>query len=383
MVVPSPFFVDRKSNVRVLELAVALEKLGHAITIVTYHLGSDIHTEIETKIAVERIPNVFRWYRKVEECISWEKLILDKLLIFKTLQVVWRENPDVVHAHFCEGVVVAATVRKLLFWKKFKIVADLYEDPSKPTVRLGALKRQVVKFGDVAVAGSQENAKQISIIRQQEVTVVPDGVNIERHLGLLSHDQQQHQLELPAGQCVVAYVGSLAEDKGIQYFLEAMPLVLAEMQDVYFVIAGYPMEQVKNFVEEHKLEQHVRLVFSLSYFDLPALLNASDIGVDPRTSDNYQPSRKGLQYMAAGSPVVCFDKENNRRYLGEGAYYSQEISAMGLAKGILHFAQNPQEIESRGELNKRKVVEFSWISSAEQLERIYNRLLSHNGNGKS
>jgi len=39
---------------------------------------------------------------------------------------------------------------------------------------------------------------------------------------------------------------------------------------------------VAKYVLENKLEKSVRLISPLSYFDLPKILNASDIGVDPK-----------------------------------------------------------------------------------------------------
>jgi len=64
MVAPTPFFSDRGTHIRILEEAVALEKLGHQITIATYHIGRNIDPEIKTKIDVRRIRRLLFFFKK-------------------------------------------------------------------------------------------------------------------------------------------------------------------------------------------------------------------------------------------------------------------------------------------------------------------------------
>ena len=66
VVAPTPFFSDRGTHIRILEEARALEKLGHKITIATYHIGRDIDTEIQTTIDVRRIRRLIFWYHKLD-----------------------------------------------------------------------------------------------------------------------------------------------------------------------------------------------------------------------------------------------------------------------------------------------------------------------------
>jgi glycosyltransferase involved in cell wall biosynthesis len=380
VIVPAPFFVDRKTSVRVLEEALALERLGNSVIMISYHSGREIECRAGASLEVKRIGKILPWYDKIDDQLGIQKIILDLALLWKTCRVISKENPEIIHAHFFEGALIGYLAKKILFRKKLKLVVDLYEDPSRPSARFGFLKRRIARLGDFVVVGSKENAEEIKKIRNpEEVMLIPDGVNIESYLGLLPRDQQKKKLELPDKKMIVSYVGALSDEKGVSYFLEAMPLVLEKTSDVYFVIAGFPLEKADRFVAEHHLETNVRIVFAPNYFDLPEILNGSDVGIDPRTGKQDQPSRKSLQYLAAGLPVVCFDQENNRRFLGEGAYYASEISAQGIAEGILHFAMSPQEVKSRGEENKRRAVEFGWIRSGAKLELIYKRLLGFNG----
>ena len=103
-VAPTPFFADRGTHIRILEEALALEKLGHQITIATYHIGRDIYQDVETKIDVRRIRRWLFWYKKLEAGPDWQKILLDLMLMRKVFYLARTQKPDVIHGHLHEGV---------------------------------------------------------------------------------------------------------------------------------------------------------------------------------------------------------------------------------------------------------------------------------------
>ena len=50
VVAPTPFFSDRGTHIRILEEALALEQLGHTVTIATYHIGKNIPSFLGSRI---------------------------------------------------------------------------------------------------------------------------------------------------------------------------------------------------------------------------------------------------------------------------------------------------------------------------------------------
>ncbi len=84
-----------------------------------------------------------------------------------------------------------------------------------------------------------------------------------------------------------------------------------------------------------------------------------------------------LQYMGAGLPVVCFDTENNREYLGEGGEYAHEVSSQGLTDAVLRLLRDPELRKRKGEANKARAKEkFSWDKTGEILEGVYQKILT-------
>lgn len=385
VIAPTPFFADRGTHIRILEESLALEKRGHTITIATYHIGRDINSDVKTNIDVRRIKRLLFWYKKLEAGPDWQKILLDVMLIRKAFYLARTQRPDVIHGHLHEGVLIGWIVKKALFWRNIKLIADFHGSLTKEMASHSYLKGGLLRkiffaiekwidnLGDSALTSSEENTKDIAELRaSHDVVTVLDGVNLACYENLPSKTELKRELELPLDKTIVTYTGALIFNKGIEYLLNAIPKVLSENGEVYFIIAGFPVEGVAEFVKSNNLSENVRIINPLNYFDLPRILMASDIGIDPKDSRTLQASGKILQYMAAGLSVVCFDRANNRTYLGDGAQYAKEISASGLAEGILALANEPQKIIFKGQLNKGQVKKFSWDESAQKIEQIYN-----------
>lgn len=389
VIAPTPFFSDRGTHIRILEEALALEKLGHQIMIATYHIGKNIDSEIKTNIDVRRILRLLFWYKKLEAGPDWQKIILDIMLIRKAFYLARTQKPDIIHGHLHEGVLIGWIIQKILFWRKMKLVADFHGSLTGEMVSHGYLKkglkwifRIIEKFinnlGDYAIVSSWEGLGNIKIARKNKnCEVVLDGVNLESFVNEKSKNEIRQELELPEKKFIIVYAGGLVGNKGIDYFLGAIKSIVKTRSDAFFVIGGFPAHQAQMFIQAHKLENSIRLISPLDYFKMPKILAACDIAVDPKDMNTMQASGKLLNYMAAGLAVVCFDKENNRKYLNEGGYFCQERSAQGIVEGIIYFLEHSDEINKRGAMNKNRVREFSWNMAGKQINEIYKNLLKN------
>lgn len=387
VVAPTPFFSNRGCHIRILEESLALEKLGHQITIATYHIGEDIDQRIKTSIDVRRIRRLLFWYKKFDAGPDWQKVILDIMLIRKTFYLARTQRPDIIHGHLHEGVLIGWIVQKALFWRKMKLVADFQGSLTGEMLSHGYLKRGlkrvfalmenfINKLGDWAITSSWACTDGIKKSRYDgKAETILDGINKESFNIADSKEELKREWEAPVGKFIIGYTGGLVFYKGIDFLLKAMPLILQETKDVYFMIAGFPPEESEKFIRQNNLGEYARVISPLDYFKLPEFLKICDVAVDPKGIDTGQASGKILNYIAAGLPVVCFDKPNNRKYLGDGGQYCSQVSAQSLAEGILSLKNNPEERMRKGQLNKNMAEKYSWDISAKRVDEIYRELL--------
>lgn len=387
VVAPTPFFSDRGTHIRILEEALALEKRGHTVTIATYHIGQDLPDHLGSHIDVRRIRRLLFWYKKLEAGPDWQKIILDLLLIKKVFFLARTKRPEIIHAHLHEGVLIAWIVQKMLFWRGIKVVADFHGSLTKEMVshsylRASGLERlfrfveeQIDRMGDAAVTSSWNNAREIGAIRGTEVPVLLDGTRLSMFDGLPDRATIRRKYGIPADAVVITYTGAFIRNKGINYFLEAMPMIAKESAQAHFVLAGFPLDLIAQDIPAH-LTSRVTIVSPSPYFDLPQILRMSDIGVDPKDEATREASGKTLQYMGASLPVACFGTENNRAYLGEGGSYAADMTAESLARAIIGLVADATLREHKGAINRARAEDYSWEKSAEKVEGIYRQLLS-------
>jgi glycosyltransferase involved in cell wall biosynthesis len=386
VVAPTPFFSDRGTHIRILEEALALEKRGHEVTIATYHIGQNLPEHLGSHIDVRRIRRLLFWYKKLEAGPDWQKIILDLLLIKKVFFLARTKRPDIIHAHLHEGALIAWIVQKILFWRGIKVVADFHGSLTKEMVshkylRASGLERVfrlveewIDTLSDTAVASSWNNAEEIARIRGTKVEVLLDGTRLSMFEGLPERSQIRAEYGVPESAVVVTYTGAFIRNKGINFFLEAMPQVAKEFPTAHFVLAGFPLDLIEHDIPE-ALRTRVTIVSPSPYFDLPRILRMSDIGVDPKDEATREASGKTLQYMGAGLPVACFATGNNREYLGEGGTFAETVTASALAEAILVLANDVSLCVKKGAINRVRAEDFSWEKSAEKVEGMYQSLL--------
>jgi glycosyltransferase involved in cell wall biosynthesis len=205
--------------------------------------------------------------------------------------------------------------------------------------------------------------------------VVIDGVHTD-FFSKLPPKNFRKSLSLPEDVPVIIFTGALLAAKGIWNLVNAVPMVLQKRKDAYFLIIGYPVEEVRKKIEELKVSENVRMTGMVDYFKLPDYLNISNVAVEPKVDKAGEASGKVINYMGAGLPVVCFDSKNNRRFLGDAGIYATGDKVENLADKILWALNNAEKAKELGEQNKKRVEEvFSWNNSIKETVRVFNNLI--------
>lgn len=388
VVAPTPFFSDRGTHIRILEEALALEKRGHAVIIATYHIGAKLPEHLDTKIDIRRIRRLLFWYKKLEAGPDWQKILLDLMLIRKMFYLARTWKPDIIHGHLHEGALIGYIVQKALFWRKMKLVADFHGSLTKEMVSHSYLRatglmkffeiieRWIDTLGDAAVASSWDNVARINTLRKSNpAQILSDGTRLSMFERLPDISEIRETYHIPQESIVIAYTGALISNKGIRLLLDAIPLVCTRYEEAHFVIAGFPVDQIAEYLKQDIFKTRVTVISPLSYFELAKVLKMSDIGVDPKESNTRQASGKMLQYMGAGLPIACLDTENNREYLGDGGIYADATTPESLALALGELIASRELRRAKGAINRKRAEIFSWEVSAEKLEKIYQDIL--------
>jgi glycosyltransferase involved in cell wall biosynthesis len=385
MIAPTSFFSDYGCSVRILEEARILQKLGNEVTVCTYRNGQQV-----PGLLIRRTPSIpFREHYEVGS--SPHKIAFDLLLFWTVLIAALRERPDVIHAHMHEGALIALVVSRLL---RLPMVFDfqgsltgemldhnfLREDSIfYPPLR--KLETAIDRHSPVILTSSQ-NARDILVDQFQcppdRIHTTPDCVD-SRAFYPASEDEKpilaerRARLGIPPHRRVVAYLGLLADYQGTDHLLQAAAQVVAQRDDVHFLIMGFPaVDHYQRMAHSLGLDGHTTFTGKIPYHQARDYLALGHVAVAPKLSAS-EGSGKILNYMAMGLPTVAFDTSVSREYLGEEGIYATAGDAASLARALLS-ALNGGENGQRGRVLRRVAqADYRWDRAAGIILRAYGQ----------
>ncbi len=178
-----------------------------------------------------------------------------------------------------------------------------------------------LKWCDRVVANSRCTAQlaQTKGVLRERTAVIPPGVDCERfdQRTDIAADKRAWAVE---GKKIILFVGRLARRKGVKEFIErSLASVVQAVPETVFLIAGDNptaslahrddvISEIKDAVSSLGLENHVRLLGSVSDEDVIKLYQACDLVVLPVLDVDDDVEGFGivvLEAAAAGKPVVA------------------------------------------------------------------------------
>jgi YD repeat-containing protein len=392
-IAPTSFFADYGCHVRILEEARALQRLGHEVTICTYHTGADV--EGVRTVRIPRVP----WHAEVRVGSHWHKLYFDALLLLRALRHHMSGPPDVVHAHLHEGAFVGFLPSRLwgaplIFDYQGSLTAEMIDHcflhpGSVLEAPFRRLERLINRSAD-AIITSTQNAARLLVEQQPalagRVHTVADCVDTARFLPAWSTEVRHERAELlaqlgiPGDRKLVVFLGLLAEYQGVGHLLRAARAVLARRPATHFLIMGYPgVERYTGLAAELGISAHVTFTGRIPYTEAPRYLRLGDVAVSAKLSKT-EGNGKLLNYMACGLPTVVFRTPVAEEILGELGVFAPPGDSDALAAALAELLDDPARGRLLGErLRERAVQHYSWDAAARAIETIYAAAATQRG----
>jgi glycosyltransferase involved in cell wall biosynthesis len=367
--------------VRILEEARILQRRGHDVRIVTYHLGRDL-----PGIPTCRIPSV-PWYRKLSAGPSWHKPYLDILLFFKAAAVARRFRPDLIHAHLHEGAFLGIFLKKLL---RIPLVFDCQGSMTSEIVDHGFVRRKSSVYwffrriegfvnagADRIITSSGPAARALLTawgVPHDKVSTLMDGVDADE-FSPGSGENVRVELGIPPDVPLAVFLGVLNRYQGIDILVEVVKILKGRGVPLHFLIMGFPEERYRRMAEESGIGDRITFTGRIDYREAARYLSAGDVALSPKIS-LAEANGKLFNYMACGLPVLAFDTPVNREILGDTGVYAAFGDAADFAVRLEKLVQDAAgRRDLAGRVRERAVRNHSWQARGEELERVYRGLL--------
>lgn len=186
---------------------------------------------------------------------------------------------------------------------------------------------------------------------------------------------------------LVAYLGTMGPQDGVDLFVEAAALVAAQRPgQVRFVAmgGGGELERLREVVTARGLRDDIEFTGRVPDAHVRAVLSTADVAVSPDPANDfneYCTMNKTLEYMATATPVVAFDLEETRVSAGEAAVYAPPNDPAGLAALVSELLDDTKRRERMGAVGLERVQgPLSWEVSARALLRAYDAAVAARDN---
>jgi glycosyltransferase involved in cell wall biosynthesis len=308
--------------------------------------------------------------------------VADASALFRLTQFLRGSGYDIVHTHTSKPGVIGrlAATRSGVRGIMHTVHLFGFHEESGPlaTAAYSRIERAAARWCDRIVTVSEYHrdwALRLGIGTPEQVVAIPNGVPSARAYGARSREEVRAELGLTAEVAVLS-TGRLAEQKGLEYLLRAVPLLGPDRAKVRVLLAGEgPLaDPLARLAAELGVLDVVRFLGFRS--DVGDLLSAADIVALPSLWEGLSVSL--LEAMAAGKAIVTTTIGSNLEVTRDGAVASlvPPRDPAGLAAAIGALIHAPDRRRELGQLAQREQLErYTMGRMLDSYVEEYERLL--------
>jgi len=361
-------------------LARALAKRGHEVTVLTSQFDPSLpREEVVHGVRVVRMPVVMR---------------LSKGVIMPSIPFqAWKEirNADVVNLHVPQLDAAPISILARLMGRPVVMTYQCDLRLPKGLVNWVAnlasnIANQVsARMSKVIVTTSRdyaENSRFLMSFEQKVWPVTPPVLLEEVDEEFIEQIRKKYQIQ--PGEKIIGMVARLAAEKGVEYLVRALPLVL-EKEPNARVLYGGQYEDVMGeeayaamlmpMIEE--MGDRWQFLGLIPDNELAALYHLCDVVVLPSTNSTEAFGMVQVEAMICGTPAVASDMPGVRQpvlHTGMGKLFTLRDAA-SLAESLLDVLKSPERFA--GDISEITRY-YSPESTAREYETIFNTLTGKN-----
>lgn len=285
-------------------------------------------------------------------------------------------KPQVI---FANGFSIWTLLALLLKpWGKWRIIIA-YEG-SSPTVdycdsklRL-ILRRAMVRFADAFITNNDRGKVYLTkILKAKESHVFARPYEVPDLKALSGQQENPKGIDLELQRPVFLFVGQVVPRKGVHLLLEACAILQKQEYRNYTVLIvgdGHQRDELKNFSQNHGLQDCVQWVRWVDYDCLSYYFRSADVFVLPTLEDTW--GMVVLEAMVFGKPVLCSKWAGTAEMVveGENGYVFDPRDPATLAETMRRFIDEPDLIVSMGRKSQQLIAQYTPEAAAQSLAEV-------------
>jgi len=374
------------AETRVQREAEALVAQGYQVDVICLQGPRDVPQELGRGVQVYRVPLRLEKGGLRRQFLNYLQFFV--LAAVQLTRLHWRQPYRVVQVHnLPDFMVFCALIPK---WFGARVILDLHDlMPEFYASRFGQssswLRRLVgwqeswsCKFADHVITVS-EHWRQALIRRGVPAAKCSVVMNVADESIFHSVDGARPRSSERAGFRLI-YHGTIVYRYGLDLAIQAIDQVRHEIPDIHLTIVGGGdhVSTLARMVEECGLARHVTIHKPRPAEELPAMIQAADVGIVPYRNDVFTDSllpTKLMEYAVMGLPCIA------ARTTAIQAYYSDAMveffepgSVDDLARCILDLYRAPDRMEKLARGAEKFNQRYNWRNISAEYVALVERL---------
>ena len=373
VVAPHPFLAPRGTPFSVYYRTLVMAEHGARVDVLTYGSGQDVDVP---GVQVRRIPRL-RALEPVPVGPSWQKALLDVLMVVWTIGLLLRHRYDAVHAH--EEAVFWCRFLKPVF--RFKLIYDMHSSLpqqlgnfhyTNSRLLIGMfrwLETTSLQAADVVVTicpALQDFAMAKGVLPRSLLLIensIFDDVRLQRPAQAESGGSTHGAMPFAPDGRVILYAGTFEVYQGVELLVEAFAQVAGVVPDARLLLVGGSEEQVqrlRSLVATRRLSDKCQLTGQVPKAVAARFTRAASVLVSPRLHGSNTPL-KIYEQLASGRPLVATRIDAHTQVLDDSVCWLVAPDPASFAAGLT------------AALTDRRAAEERSLNAAELYRRRYSR----------
>lgn len=345
-------------EIRILREAIGLRMRGHELTI-----AANPHSILLEKARLEGFRTIpFEFKRRN---------FLAIIAFFKRL--IEEEKLDIINTHSSKDSWLVLPAARLAKNKPLAIRTRHLSTPIGKNILSTFLYNNLPHV--VITTGEAIRAQMIreNGFNSDKIISIPTGVDTDVFNPVIPGKDLREELNLSPSTLLVGTVSVIRDWKGHDYLLKAVPLILREVSNARFIIAGDgpDIKKLEKTIKDAGLNDKIYMLGHRE--DIVSILKSIDILVHPSYANEGVPQAI-LQAMSMAKPVVASELAPLKEVVidGETGVLCPVRHPEGIANATIKLLADKAFSKSLGE-NGRKLVEksYSYTGMLDRLEDLY------------
>lgn len=291
--------------------------------------------------------------------------IFDIFNIFKICRFIDFSQADVLHLHTSHSLLIGGLAGRI---KDAPVVFTKRVDfPIKGRFKYNRLTDKIIAISK-AVKGVLNKAG----IEEDKITVVHSGIDTEKFDGVQKAEHLFREFNIPKKNLVIGTIAHLTDHKGHIYLLQAIPKILKEIPNCFFLFVGGG-ELKELLVEKARiLGVKDKVIFTGFREDIPKILSILDLFVLPSHLEGLCTSLMDALYMQV--PIVATTAGGIPEVISNGktGLLVPPKDPVALAEAVVELMKDEDKKKAFAKRGKKKISEkFTASKMVEGVEKVY------------